>query len=206
MNQTPRVLNRLLLGLLGVSLMSLGAAAVLLAVPAVGRWWRSAAVGLGQSINGLLDRTTLAGQRDSWLWIVAALLMLLIVALMVAWVAAQGRGRSGTLAQEDKLGESSDEVAGQVTINGSVAEQALKAALQERGDLVNAAVTTYQFAGEPALKIKVFPRSGISPHEVATEVTDLVEALDLLVGRQTPVLISISAGARTRFTRAERVR
>ncbi|MBG6178996.1 hypothetical protein [Arthrobacter sp. CAN_A1] len=204
MNQTPRAINRLLLGLLGAVLMAVGATVALLAVPAVATWWQSAAAGLGRSITELLDQTTLAGQQDSWLWIVVALVMLLAVVLMVAWVAAQGRGRSGTLAQETGI-ETPDD-AGRVTINGSVAEQALKAALQERGDLVNAAVTTYDFDGEPALRVRVFPRSGVSPHEVATEVTDLVEALDLLVGRQTPVLISISSGARTRFTRTERVR
>lgn len=205
MNQTPRVLNRVLLGLIGVGLMTVGAIVALLAVPTLAAWWQSGAASLGRSISGLVDRTTLAGQQDSWLWIVLALVMLLVVVLMVAWVAAQGRGRSGTLAQENG-GKASDDDAGRVTINGSVAEQALKAALQERGDLVNAAVTTYEFDGEPALRVRVFPRSGVSPHEVATEVTDLVEALDLLVGRQLPVLISISSGARTRFTRTERVR
>lgn len=206
MNQTPRILNRLLLGLIGALLMAVGAATTLLMFPAAARWWRSVAAELGEGIDGLLQQTTLDGQRDSWLWIVLALVMLLIVACMVGWVAAQGRGRSGTLAQDDSPADATGEAAGRVIINGSVAEQALKAALQERGDLVNAAVTTYVFDGEPALRIRVFPRSGVSPHEVATEVTDLVEALDLLVGRQTPVLISISAGARTRFTRTERVR
>ncbi|MHA7154552.1 hypothetical protein [Arthrobacter sp. TMN-50] len=204
MNQTPRILNRLLLGLFGAVLMAVGATVALLTVPAVATWWRSAVSGLNRSINDVLERTTLAGQQDSWLWIVVALVMLLVVVLMVAWVAAQGRGRSGTLVQEK--GPEGSDGAGRVTINGAVAEQALKAALQERGDLVNAAVTTYDFDGEPALRIRVFPRSGVSPHEVASEVTDLVEALDLLVGRQTPVLISISSGARTRFTRTERVR
>ena len=204
MNQTPRVLNRLLLGLFGAVLMAVGATSALLALPAVATWWQSAAAGISRSISDLLERTTLDGQQDSWLWIVVALVMLLVVVLMVAWVAAQGRGRSGTLAQETGVEVPTDN--GRVTINGSVAEQALKAALQERGDLVNAAVTTYDFDGEPALRVRVFPRSGVSPHEVATEVTDLVEALDLLVGRQTPVLISISSGARTRFTRTERVR
>ena len=206
MNQTPRILNRLLLGLIGALLMAAGVATTLLMFPAAARWWRSVAADLGEGIDGLLRQTTLDGQRDSWLWIVLALVMLLIVACMVGWIAAQGRGRSGTLAQDDSHADASGQAAGRVIINGSVAEQALKAALQERGDLVNAAVTTYVFDGEPALRIRVFPRSGVSPHEVATEVTDLVRALDLLVGRQTPVLIRLSAGARTRFTRTERVR
>lgn len=200
------MMNRVILGLLGVLLMTTGGLAALQVVPAVARWWQAVAADLGQSIDGLLQRTTLTGQQDSWLWIVLALVMLLVVILMAVWVAAQGRGRSGTLAQDYTDGEDGEEAAGRIIINGSVAEQALKSALQERGDLVNATVTTFEFGGEPALKVRVFPRPGVSPHEVATEVTELVEALDLMVGRQTPVLISISAGARTRFTRVERVR
>ncbi|MBE0008308.1 MULTISPECIES: hypothetical protein [unclassified Arthrobacter] len=206
MNQTPRMLNRVMLGLLGVLLMAVGGLAALQVVPAAARWWHAVAADLGRSIDGLLERTTLSGQQDSWLWIVVALLMLLIVILMAVWIAAQGRGRSGTLAQDYTDGEDGEEAAGRIIINGSVAEQALKSALLERSDLVNATVTTFEFGGEPALKVKVFPRPGVSPHEVATEVTELVEALDLMVGRQTPVLISISAGARARFTRVERVR
>lgn len=196
----------MLLGLLGVLLMAAGGLAALQMVPAVARWWQAVAADLGQSLDGLLQRTTLTGQQDSWLWIVVALLMLLVVILMAVWVAGQGRGRSGTLAQDYTDGGDGEEAAGRIIINGSVAEQALKAALQERSDLVNATVTTFEFGGEPALKVRVFPRPGVSAHEVATEVTELVEALDLMVGRQTPVLINISAGARTRFTRVERVR
>lgn len=199
-------MNRMLLGLLGVVLMAAGGLAALQVVPAVARWWQAVAADLGQSLDGLLQRTTLTGQQDSWLWIVVALLMLLVVILMAVWVAGQGRGRSGTLAQDYTDGGDGEEAAGRIIINGSVAEQALKAALQERSDLVNATVTTFEFGGEPALKVRVFPRPGVSAHEVAAEVTELVEALDLMVGRQTPVLINISAGARTRFTRVERVR
>lgn len=202
MNQTPRSVNRVLLGLFGLILMLAGGLAMALGIPAVARWWRSTAAQAGEAIGGVLDATTLAGQRDSWLWIVLALLMVLLVILMLAWVANQGKGRSGTLAYDDDA----DPVPGSVTINAAVAEQALKAALSERVDLVNSAVSTYEFRGKPALKVRVSPRQGVAPYVVAEEVSILVSALDEVLGVQTPVLISVSSGARTRFTRAERVR
>ena len=202
MNQTPRTLNRILLAVFGLALMLAGALATALAVPAVARWWQSAAAQAGEAIGNVLEATTLPGQRDSWLWIVVALLMVLLIILMVAWVANQGKGRSGTLAYDDD----DQPVFGSITINAAVAEQALKAALSERVDLVNSAVSTYEFRGRPALKVRVFPRQGVAPYVVAEEVSALVSALDTVLGVQTPVLISISSGARTRFIRAERVR
>lgn len=202
MNQTPRTLNRVLLAVFGLALMLAGALAMALGVPAVARWWQSAAGQAGEAIAGVLAATTLSGQRDSWLWIVVALLMILLVILMFTWVANQGKGRSGTLAYDDD----DQPVPGSVTINAAVAEQALKAALSERVDLVNSAVSTYEFRGRPALKVRVSPRQGVAPQVVAEEVSALVLALDAVLGVQTPVLISISSGARSRFTRAERVR
>lgn len=202
MNQTPRTLNRVLLAIFGLALMLAGVLTAGLTVPAVARWWQATAAAIGEDLARLLERTTLPGQRDSWLWIVVALLMVLVVLLMVAWVSNQGKGRSGTLAYDD----ADTPVPGSVTINSAVAEQALKAALSERVELVNSAVSTYQFRGRPALKVRVFPRKGVAPYVVAEEVTALVNALDVTLGTQTPVLISISSGARTRFTRGERVR
>lgn len=202
MNQTPRIINRILLAVFGAILMLVGALALSLGAPGVDRWWQSTAAQAGGAISNVLESTTLPGQRDSWLWIVVALLMVLLVILMIAWVANQGKGRSGTLAYDDD----DDPVPGSITINAAVAEQALKAALSERVDLVNSAVSTYEFRGRPALKVRVFPRQGVAPYVVAEEVSGLVSALDDVLGVQTPVLISISSGARTRFTRAERVR
>lgn len=202
MNQTPRTVNRVLLALFGLALMLAGALTASVTIPAIARWWQGTAAAIGEALSNVLEATTLPGQRDSWLWIVLALLMVLIVVLMIAWVANQGKGRSGTLAHDD--GDSP--VPGRVTINSAVAEQALKAALSERVDLVNSAVSTYEFRGRPALKVRVSPRQGVAPYVVAEEVAALVNAMDATLGTQTPVLISISSGARARFTRAERVR
>ncbi len=203
MNGTPRVLNRVLLALIGLLFLGTGGLLIALAaVPAAGLWWQGWAQPATQQLVALAARTTLPGQGSSWIWIVASLLLVLIVVLMVAWVANQGKGRVNILAE----GYDEDGAPGRVAISGSVAEQALKAALADRTDLVGSTVTTYEVQGRPGLKVRVLPRKGVSPHKIAAEVSALVEALDLVMGLQTPVLISIGAGARAKFTRAERVR
>ncbi len=203
MNSTPRLLNRILIGILGLKLLAVGILLMLLAtVPAVGSWWQSWSAGVRDGANRLFDGTTFPGRQESWLWIVLSLVLVLVIGLMVAWVAQQGKGRSGLLlAAEDPGG-----VPGDVRIGSGVAEQSLKNALAERPDLASATVSTYEVRGQPALKIRLHPRSGVAPHLLAEDASALVAALDEVVGQKTPVLVHIAAGARTRFSRAERVR
>ncbi len=203
MNGTPRLLNRILIGILGVKLLAIGALLVLLAtVPAVAAWWQGWSAGGWANARAAFESTRFPGRPESWLWIVLAVLLLAVIGAMVAWLAQQGKGRANLLVAEDDAGD----VPGDVRIGGGVAEQALRAALADRPDLAGATVTTYEVKGEPALRIRVQPRQGVAPHTLAAEVSALVEALDAVVGRRTPVLIHLSSGARSRFGRAERVR
>jgi hypothetical protein len=203
MNNTPRTLNRILIGILGLKLLVIGVLLVLLAtVPAVGTWWQGWSAGVWSGVSQLFLRTRIAGREESWLWAVISLLLAAVMAAMVAWVAQQGKGRANLIVSEDDAGD----FPGNVSIGGGVAEQALKAALAERPDLAGATVATYEIRGEPALKIRLQPRHGVAPHLLAADVSALVEALDAVIGKRTPVLIHIGAGARSRFSRAERVR
>ena len=203
MNSTPALLNRILLAVLGLILLAAGVLLVLLAtVPAVGPWWHDWSGGLWSGASQAFNSTRFPGRSESWLWIVIALALLVLIGLMVAWVAQQGKGRSILLAAEYDPGD----VPGDVRIGGGVAEQALKHALEGRPDLAGAAVTTYEVKGSPALKVRLMPRQGVAPHLLAAEVSGLLDALESVVGKETPVLIHIGAGAHTRFGRAERVR
>lgn len=203
MNGTPRILNRVLIGILGIALSGLGVLLILLAsVPAVAVWWQGWAAGVWSIWRDLFERTRFPGRAESWLWIAVVLALLLVIGAMVAWVAQQGKGRANLLVSEEDPGE----VPGSVRIGSGVAEQALRAALADRPDLAGATVSTYEFRGEPALRIRIQPRQGVAPHRLAAEVSALVEALDLAIGKRTRVLIHIVSGARSRFGRAERVR
>ncbi|MGY2743973.1 hypothetical protein [Arthrobacter sp. UYCu723] len=203
MNGTPRLLNRILIGILGIKLLAIGTLLMLLAtVPAVASWWRGWSAGAWSNWRDLFGRTRFPGRQESWLWIVLVLLLVVVIGAMVAWAAQQGKGRANLLVAEEDPGE----VPGNVRIGSGVAEQALRAALADRPDLAGSTVATYEVRGEPALKIRVQPRQGVAPHTLAAEVSALVEALDSVLGKRTPVLIHIGSGARSRFGRAERVR
>lgn len=203
MKSTPALLNRVLIGILGFKLLAVGLLLILLAtVPAVASWWHSWSGSVWRGINQAFNSTRFPGRPESWLWIVVALALLVLIGLMVAWIAQQGKGRSNLLVAEYDPGT----VAGDVRIGGGVAEHALKHALAGRPDLAGATVATYEVRGTPALKVRLQPRQGVAPHILAAEVVALVDALDTVVGKGTPVLIHIGAGARTRFSRAERVR
>ncbi|WP_285725612.1 hypothetical protein [Psychromicrobium xiongbiense] len=202
MNETPRTVNRLLLGLFGLLLLAGGV--LLLAVrlvPPFASWWQGASGAAVDSLLRAADATTI-GSGGSLLWIGVAVLLVLLILGMIAWIANQGRGRTTILAADNEHGEAE----GLVSLNGSVAEQLLRQALAERPELLGATVVTYEVKGQPGVKIRVFPRQGVAPQAVAAQVSLLVEAMDQLLGQRTAVLLSIGSAARAKFTRAERVR
>lgn len=205
MNATPRGLNRVLLALIGLVFLAAGTLLVAIAaVPAVATLWQNWAGAASDSLRAVATRTTLASTGTSGIWIGVAVACVVLIILMVLWVAAQGKGRANVLAHGSEKDDGG--APGLVTISGAVAEQALKSALSARTDLVGATVATYEMDGVPGLRVRVLPRQGVAPDEVARDIADLVEGLDAVLGRSTAVLVSIGAGARTRFTRAERVR
>ncbi|MFF2842200.1 hypothetical protein [Paenarthrobacter sp. NPDC057981] len=203
MNGTPRALNRVLLFIIGIKLLAVGLLLVLLAtVPAVAGWWHGWSAGGWAGAENAFRQTRFPGRDESWLWIVAGVVLVVIIVAMIAWLSQQGKGRANLLVASS---DDSD-VDGEVRIGGGVAEQALRSALAERTDLAGASVATYEFRGRPGLRIRIQPRQGVAPHLLAEEVSQLVEALDLVIGQKTPVLVHMVSGTRSRFTKAERVR
>ena len=59
-----------------------------------------------------------------------------------------------------------------------------------------------QYPDSPFKLHRPFAPAGDQP----TAIAELVEALDELLGLEVPVLLSIGTAARSRFTKAERVR
>lgn len=202
MNETPRLVNRIVLGILGLVLMGAGAGiqAVLL-IPAAAHWWQQAAGRFARSTESFAASIAIPGQNSSFLWVGVALLGALLMLAMVIWIANQGKGRTTILAADERVGEAE----GLVSINSSLAEQLLSEALVELPELLSVSVTTYELKGEPGLKLRVLPRQGVPPQRIAAVVSTLSEALEELVGQPVPVLLCIGAGARARFTSAERV-
>ncbi|MGA8790632.1 MAG: hypothetical protein WB535_16945 [Paenarthrobacter sp.] len=203
MNGTPRALNRVLLFIIGVKLLAVGVFLLLLAtVPAVAAWWHGWSATAWAGMENAFRQTRFPGREESWLWIVAGAVLVAIIIAMIAWLSQQGKGRANLLIASDD----DSHINGEVRIGGGVAEQALRAALAGRTDLAAASVATYEVRGRPGLRIRIQPRQGVAPHLLAAEISQLVDALDLVIGQKTPVLVHMVSGARSRFTKAERVR
>lgn len=203
MNLTPRVLNRSLSTFFGAILLAVGIHLLLVAgVADYATWWRGAASALGESAHGVLLATTLPGQQESWLWIVLALLLIVAILLMVWWISVQGRGRASAYVSayfDD------DPMPGRVEISDEAVEQALRAMLGRRADVVSLSVTLWENAPVPGLRIKVQPRTGVAPGELGAEIADAARAAQELMGSGGPVVIHLAGGARSRFARSERV-
>ncbi|WP_102157874.1 hypothetical protein [Zhihengliuella halotolerans] len=220
MNQTPRGLNRTLLIVIGTLLTLAGLhGLLLLSLPAYADGWHRVAGDVHHGVESVLTATTLPGQRDSWLWIVIALVMIAIVLLMAGWIAVQGRGRTGIFARGQDPADAHDAgTPGTVSISAAAPEQVMKAALAGRSDLVSVSVTTWEplafgrndeptWRGDGAgLQIKVQPRLGAGPRRIAEDIAESVRRMDAALGQQGPVVIHLASGARTRMSRAERVR
>ena len=203
MNATPRALNRFLLALLGLILLAAGGGLMLISAwPAAARAWNRFAASLGDDMGAAFAGTGMPGSGSSWIWVAVAALSFAGIVLAGLWMAAQGGGRTDTLVSE----YDDDEAPGRVAISGGVAEQALRTALQQDPEVAGAAVSTYRVKGRSALRVRITPRQGAAPHLVAADATALVETLDMALGHETPVLLSLEAGRRLRFSREDRVR
>lgn len=210
MNGTPRTLNRLLIFVFGLLVLALGVLMVLLAaVPAIGNWWSDWAPTASLNAGRAFASTWIPGTRVSWIWLLAMALLVLVILCMIGWMALQGTGRRDLIAWSNPAAErglpETGEAPGRVAIAASAADQALRSALASRKDLLGTSVSAVEFEGKVALRVRVVARQGADPLQIAHEVERLVSGMDLLFGHPCPVLLHVASGARSRFSRAERV-
>ena len=201
MNNTNRALNRSVVVLAGLVLLTVGALLGLLAAqPMVQDAWTAAAETVRATVAGWLQATPLAGTERSWLWIVALLPLVAVVGMMFSFILRQGHGHSGHLISENTT------VWGATQVDSAVAEQAIQHALGERPEFLSTRVSTYRVAREAVLKVSVTCRRGTSPTEVVRIVEQVLRAFDELLGRPIPTLLQISGGFRVRTSRTARIR
>lgn len=166
------------------------------------RWWRTFAQEMGEASRSILKSTTLAGQKDSWLWILIAVGLMIVILLMIWWIAVQGRGR---VDEYICTYDSHDAVPGCVEITDAAVEQALHVILGKRNDIVSLNLTLWESAGTPGIRVKVQPRNGAAPAELGEQIARAIRETQEIIGATGPVVIHLAAGARTRFGRSERV-
>lgn len=205
MNRSPRLLNRVLLGLLGLVLVVLAAHLLLvMLLPSYAAVVTPALESFDQRLSTLLESTRTPGRNASWLWLVVAVVAVIFVVLCAVWALVQGRGRV-TMFSREAVREG--EGRGVVEIVAGVPEGLLKEALAGRGDILSVSVTAWDQRGEAAgLRVRIQPRPGTEPLRLVEDVDRLVQQLDTRMGESGPVVVDLVTGARSRFAQNERVR
>jgi hypothetical protein len=200
MNSTNRGANRALILLAGLLLLVVGAAAaVLVLVPAVRDGWTGIRDTVSTQVSDWLQQIPLGDTGVSWILPAVLVLLLIAVILLIVFIARQGRGHTGIA-----LTEATSEH-GTTIVEAGVLEHLLQDAIGGRSEFVASHVSTYRVKRTPVLKISVTCRRGVSPKDAAAIVEDAVRALDELLGRSLPALVQISGGFRARVSSGTRL-
>ncbi len=197
MNATNRAVNRTILLFTGLLLLASGAAAAAAVLwPAAGNAWQTSMSAAKEwMVNA--DQVTRISEATtvSWFTVAFLALLLLVVVFAIVVIARLGGGRSSSVIRE----EAREGVQGAVTIRQGFAADAITHALTGREEILSTRVDTRRVRGSDVLHVSVTPRQNTSPADVAGTVTMLVDNLTTLTGRETPTLVSIRSGIRSRL-------
>lgn len=200
MNSTNRAANRLLILLVGVLLVTVGAAAAAtVLIPVVRDAWKAIAPDVNSQVASWLQATPLGDAGVSWIMPAVLVVIVLAVILLVVFIVRQGRGHTRTV-----LAERTSEH-GRTEVEAALAANALEDAIGSRPEFIASHVSAYRVRRTPVLKIAVTCRRGVSPKDAADIVDDAVRALDELLGRPLPALVQISGGFRARVGSSTRL-
>ncbi|MGG5173192.1 hypothetical protein ACQR35_13630 [Pseudarthrobacter sp. J1738] len=211
MRTSPRIINRMALGLTGMVLLSFSVVASLAATnPDVANIWSSTGEGLWAQLREQLNAAPITGPSPSVLpgswWTAALIVVALVVALLlIRWIGRQGSGRVRNLGQQHTSPKHSEGLSGTTTIDTSFAAQAIKSSLSEHPAILNVNVSGWKFGKGSSLRIDVTPRKGTSPRDVSTAVEQQISGLDQLLGESFPVLIRLRRGLRSSVASSSRV-
>lgn len=188
MNASNRTVGRVLLVVVGLVLLAGGLA--LLAVETVDQAataWRSLAPTWLGDLGSAADR-----DRSVAVWTITGAAAIVVGILGLVVIGTRGGGRLGVVIDDDG---SDGAVAGAVRIESTAIQHALSSAIGALPQVASLAVDVYRVRRGRAIRIKVRPRRGIAPREVADRVEAIVADLDALLGARLPVLLQIARGA-----------
>ena len=103
------------------------------------------------------------------------------------------------------LAEQAPRPEGRSTIDAKVAEQVLEEALSHDPAIVAVDVTAFEIRRQNVLRVTAHTRRGVSPVQVRRSIDTAVSRWDALLGEETPVVIQIVSGLRTRLASTTRV-
>ncbi len=183
MTRSNRVLNRIILALIGVLLIAAAAAALV----AVAGWM--------PDLTTTVRRTlTTALAQPVTLWLVAAGCLVLIV-LALAWMTTRGRGHASELVRVT----SAD---GAVGFDRRYLEDALTSFLIGQRDVTGVSVAAYRAGRRQIGKLTVTVKRGSDIVAVTAAVRSALERLDAELGVTVPLVTHLAPGPFARSGRA----
>lgn len=199
MNDTNRVVNRLLLVIVGVVFLAVAAGAVLLAtVPAAADGWSTTSLAVLAEADRLFGAPLWPGTTVSGAALVALAAGLIFAILLIVFIVRQGRGRVGTVltARTDH---------GAIEIDVAVPTALLTDALTGVPGVAGVTVVAYRVRRDPALRATIRCRRGASAHTVTAALDEAVSNLHAALGTELPVFAQLVGGFRVRLRSAVRV-
>lgn len=188
MNTTNRGLNRLFLFLVGLLLLIAGAAAIALAaILAVMTGWKQTAASLTGGSQGWVADPVVG--TASWLVLGIALVCLVLILLLIAFIVRQGHGRTAVAIQQHQG-------ATRTRIDLAIPKALLEEHLHARPELAGLRISAYEVRSTPMLKISARCRRGVSPALVADLIGGAVRDLDEIVGTDVPTFVQLTGGFR----------
>ncbi|QHC68234.1 hypothetical protein GSU68_17755 [Rathayibacter sp. VKM Ac-2759] len=199
MTTTNRFLNRLLLFVVGLVLLVVGGAV------AAGSLLPDVQQTVSTAADDATQPTTDALNGQPWILWVSAVVALVLILLLVRFIVRQGRGRTSTLLRVGSGSGAGTPTGGSVTIDAKVAEQVLEEALSHDSAIVSVDVTAFEIRRQNVLRVTAHTRRGVSPVQVRRSIDTAVRRWDVLLGEETPVVIQIVSGLRSRSSSPARV-
>lgn len=179
MSGSSRILNRVLLAVLGIAWLAAGSLVLL---------WHLQPEPV---IAALAPLAAPAAQLD---WpIVAAIAGAALILIAAIHTATRGRGRS-----DDAL------VAGSITVDKHAVRDVFRAELGEHPDLLDLDVQPWRVRGREAWQVTLRVRRGARLDELADRAAAAADGTRARLGAAAPILIHLSGGLRSAVAHARR--
>jgi hypothetical protein len=182
MTRSNRLLNRIILALVGLSLIAV-------------------AVWVANRYYPVVDIDPLSAPTGRNLWIVAGIALGMAI-LSLVWILTRGRGRTSSIV-------TATDDTGSVSIDARVAADLIAHDLAALAEVVSVSSTAFRTGARStpaALELRVVTRRSADLPTVVRTVTTSVEQFDAALETRLPVLLHVASGVRASFAREQRVR
>lgn len=182
MTRTNRLVNRMILALVG--LLSLAFAAAV-ALPYV------ETLGVSSQVITSLGITLPDVSQPVVLWSIAGGAVV-IVLLALTWILTRGRGRTSTALSVEGA-----------TVDASAVQSVLRTRLAGSPDVVVVSASAHERRGGPVVLVRVQARPGPDLGALRSAVRDAIDHLDRVIGAPVPLVVHLTSGVRSTWASAK---